>query len=103
MSTVQTPTRAGAATRLMADRIARLTTDQVIASLEEVERQHDAIADKASTDAMALRTVRAAFFDDLERRYPQVVPALDAWADIHLEDTRTYAQVIIDEVRKARP
>jgi hypothetical protein len=43
------------------------------------------------------RLVRATILTVIEGRHPEIIPAIDAWAD-SLMDTRTYARVVLDEM-----
>jgi hypothetical protein len=88
----------GASARARAQaRLAATPSPLLVESLLALDAKADDLAEE--------RTVAVWIVDELERRHPEVVPALEVWVDTeNPEDHRSYAQVLIDALpASARP
>lgn len=56
----------------------------------------DAISDRTQEQRMAL----AWTMDEIERRHPEITPALDAWVE-SMDETFTYTEVAIAAIKAA--
>lgn len=83
-----TLTATATATEILKSQAAAQDTETLIGALELLDRED------ASNEE---RMVRATVLGVIEDRHPEILPAVDAWAD-SLTDTRTYARVVLDEM-----
>ena len=79
----------------IADRCSTMSDAEVADLIIATDKQLDAITDKASDDAGALRMVRGSLLTVLETRYPWLDEILEAWVMDDADD-REYAQVVFD-------
>ena len=72
-----------------------LSDDQIIEAIITIDTELETLKGDAG---YAHRTVRAALYAVLERRYPFLSEILDAW--VEAGDDRTYTEVIVDALTK---
>lgn len=79
--------------------MARTRTDALMLSLEVLSAT---ITAAGSNVPFEVRQAHAWTCEELEARFPEVEPVLDAWVDDHTGDTRPFARVLLDAITSVR-